>query len=500
MKRICVLLGAALAMAGCGGDNGPSSTITSVVITGDSTVGLNGTLQLTATALAGNVPIATTGVTLVWISTDSTKVRVSQTGLVTGVRLGSASITVAAVPPVSAAVTSAPLVIRTRIARIVFQPFDVAMASLHDTVIVSADARDAQNTSVPGIPISWLSRNSATVTAADSGSHKAIVAAVGYGTTRIVATADGISDSLTATVEQVPASVAIIPASFSALTAFGRAVQATCIAVDAAGDTIPNHLCNWSVLSAGVVSVNPVTAHTTTVTAVGNGTVSIQAQAATGVVASKPITVNQVPKTVQISPANFGTPDVTMTTNQSAPFFATVLDSLDHPALEDSVTWTSSDSARARPAATATLDSTVITTFALTGSATITATAGPASATRVVNVSSAAISFAADVQSIFNTSSPACTSCHPSAAGMNLTTGSAYSNIVNVSSIQVPALKRVRPFMPDSSYLVHKIQGTQTTVGGNGARMPLGCSGNGCLSNASINLIRNWILQGAVQN
>ena len=249
-----------------------------------------------------------------------------------------------------------------------------------------------------------------------------------------------------------------------------------------------------------MVSVNPVTAHTTTVTAVGNGTVSIQAQAIAGVVASTPITVNQVPKTVQISPANFGTPDVTMRTNQSAPFFAAVFDSLDHPALEDSVIWTSSDSTRASPAAAATLDSTVITTFALTGAATITATAGPASATRVVNVSSSPISFATEVQTIFNTSTPACTSCHPSAAGLDLTAGSSYASIVDQNASEVPAMKRVRPFMPDSSYLVHKIQGTQSTVGGTGARMPLGCSGSGCLSNATINIIRNWILQGALQN
>jgi uncharacterized protein YjdB len=497
MKRCCLLLGVALTIAGCSNDTGPSS-LSSVVITGDSTVGLNGTLQLTATALAGNVPVA--GLMFVWISSDSTNVRVSQTGLVTGVHLGSASITAVAVPAVSAPVTSDPLVIRTRIARIVFAPFDIAMTSRHDTLIVSADARDAQNTSVPGIPFTWSSGNTGIVTVADSGLHKAIVAAAGYGTARIVATADGVSDSLTATVQQVPATVAIMPTSFSTLTAFGRSVQATCIAVDSAGDTIPNHLCNWSVLSAGVVSVNPATAHTTTVTAVGNGTASIQAQAIAGVAASQPITVKQVPKTILISPANFGTPDVTMKTNQSAPFFAAVFDSLDHPALEDSVTWTSSDSTRAAPAAAATLDSTLITTFAATGAATITATAGPASATRVVNVSASPVSFATDVQPIFNTSTPACTSCHPSAAGMDLTAGSSYANIVNQNAAEVPAMKRVRPFMPDSSYLVHKIQGTQNSVGGTGARMPLGCSGNGCLSNASINLIRNWILQGALQN
>jgi len=105
-----------------------------------------------------------------------------------------------------------------------------------------------------------------------------------------------------------------------------------------------------------------------------------------------------------------------------------------------------------------------------------------------------------DVQTIFSTGTPACTSCHPSAAGLNLTAGSSYASIVDQNASEVPAMKRVRPFMPDSSYLVHKIQGTQNAVGGTGARMPLGCSGSGCLSNATINIIRNWILQGALQN
>ena len=209
MKRFCLSLGAVLTMAACGSDSGPSS-LSSVVITGDSTVGLQGTMQLTATALAGNRPVLT-GLTFVWISSDTTRVRVSQTGLVTGVQLGSASITVSAVPQVSAPVTSGPYVVRTRIGRIVFQPFDIALASPNDTVIVNAEARDAQNTSVPGIPFTWVSRNTGIVTVADSGIHKAIVAAVGYGTTRIVATADGIADSMTATVQQIPASAAIRP-------------------------------------------------------------------------------------------------------------------------------------------------------------------------------------------------------------------------------------------------------------------------------------------------
>lgn len=499
MKRFCLLLCVAT-IAGCagGGDGGPP-TITSVLINGDSTVVLNGTRQLTAVAMAGSVPLSS-GVTFQWLSSDTTRGRVSQAGVVSGVRLGTTTITAQAIVNGTQTSVSGSRPIRTRIGSIAFFPSGPLLTSLHDTVFVAAYALDAQNTGVPGVLFTWLSRNTGIVTVADTGIRSAIVAAVGYGTTRIVARADGISDSLTATVQQVPASVSIMPTSFSTLTAFGRGVQATCIAVDSAGATIPNYRCDWSVLTAGVVSVNPVTAHTTTLTAVGNGTATIQAQAATNVFGTASITVNQIPKTVQISPANFGTPDVTMQTNQTAPFFAAVFDSADHPAMQDSVTWSSNDATRARVAATATLDSTVITTFALTGSATITATAGPASATRVVNVSSSPISFASDVQTIFNTSSPPCTNCHPSAAGMNLTAGSSYGSIVNQNASEVPAMKRVRPFMPDSSYLVHKIQGTQNTVGGSGARMPLGCSGNGCLSNASINIIRNWILQGALQN
>jgi hypothetical protein len=111
MKRLCLLLGAALTMTGCANDIGPSSTITSVVIAGDSTVQLNGTLQLTATALAGSVPIPT-GATFIWASSDTAKLRVSQTGLVTGVAAGTASITATAMAQINAPVSSAPHVVR----------------------------------------------------------------------------------------------------------------------------------------------------------------------------------------------------------------------------------------------------------------------------------------------------------------------------------------------------------------------------------------------------
>jgi mono/diheme cytochrome c family protein len=90
--------------------------------------------------------------------------------------------------------------------------------------------------------------------------------------------------------------------------------------------------------------------------------------------------------------------------------------------------------------------------------------------------------FAAAVQPIFSANC-ALSGCHAGsspAQGMNLSQGQAYANIVNVSS-----------------YLVHKIQGTQSNVGGSGGQMPLG---RNPLSQAQIDTIRQWIADGAPNN
>jgi hypothetical protein len=120
------------------------------------------------------------------------------------------------------------------------------------------------------------------------------------------------------------------------------------------------------------------------------------------------------------------------------------------------------------------------------------------------------VSFAEAVQPIFTTR---CVACHdavlptpPSANPMNLEAGAAYANVVNVAAVQTGAstlLDRIEPGNPEASYLIHKIQGTHTatTVSGSGARMPLNCpTDRPCLSAAEIQMIRQWVLEGAVNN
>lgn len=103
-------------------------------------------------------------------------------------------------------------------------------------------------------------------------------------------------------------------------------------------------------------------------------------------------------------------------------------------------------------------------------------------------------SFASDIQPIFSANC-ALASCHaaPGQHGLILTAGQSYALLVNVNSVEVPAFMRVRPSLPDSSYVVIKIEGRQTV----GVRMP--ATGTP-LSATNIQLIRNWISKGAQNN
>lgn len=89
--------------------------------------------------------------------------------------------------------------------------------------------------------------------------------------------------------------------------------------------------------------------------------------------------------------------------------------------------------------------------------------------------------------------------CHATespAGDLVLERGAAYDALVDRPSSQVPRLALVRPSHPDSSYLVHKLEGTQATVGGSGERMPKG----GQVDPSFLYRLRRWIEEGAKRN
>lgn len=97
------------------------------------------------------------------------------------------------------------------------------------------------------------------------------------------------------------------------------------------------------------------------------------------------------------------------------------------------------------------------------------------------------------VQTVFSncTFSGGCHGSDNPQAGLRLSSGAAFANLVAVRSTELPSVFRVNPGKPDESYLLQKIERSNPPIGG---QMPLG--GPPLLRN-QIEIIRQWIAAGA---
>jgi hypothetical protein len=106
--------------------------------------------------------------------------------------------------------------------------------------------------------------------------------------------------------------------------------------------------------------------------------------------------------------------------------------------------------------------------------------------------------FAPDFSAIqANVFSPTCatSTCHAGgapAAGLNLESANSYTMLVGIQSSQDAGLMRVQPGDPDNSYLIQKLEGTAS---GGGSMPP-----SGALDQATIDTIRQWITDGAIDD
>ncbi len=111
--------------------------------------------------------------------------------------------------------------------------------------------------------------------------------------------------------------------------------------------------------------------------------------------------------------------------------------------------------------------------------------------------SGAAPPLTADLKSIQdNVFTPICVPCHSGAGapqGLELDVTHSHALLVGVPSSEDPAVLRVKPDAPDSSYLILKLQGSPGIVG---VQMPFG---GPPLPQATIDVIRQWISDGAPQ-
>ncbi len=98
--------------------------------------------------------------------------------------------------------------------------------------------------------------------------------------------------------------------------------------------------------------------------------------------------------------------------------------------------------------------------------------------------------FATEVVPIFQQH---CWVCHPDMAGLDLSATGAYANLVGITSTNHAPAIRIVAGDPDASVLWHKVSGSPDF----GINMPP----NGTfLTNDELQLIRDWIEQGALDN
>jgi len=348
--------------------------------------------------------------------------------------------------------------------------------ALGRTVQFAAQARDAAGAAIAGKTVTWSSSNPGAASVSAGG----LVTAIANGTASVTATVDGITAQLTVTVLQVVAAVAVTPVSPGpdTLKTSGRTRQFQ-------ANAVPGAVFAWSSSIPGVAGVGNTGLATAGTT---DGTTNIMA-ASGGQQGTRALVVRRFAATFSISPSSANI----ATDNGTQLFTGAAQDSV---GTNLPITWTSRNTGVATVApASGVGGSTTTATAAGNGSTFVVLAGGTRSDSAPVTTSNQSVRFGTQVQPIF-TANCAVAGCHtpPSlTAGMNLTAGAAYNNIVNVQSSQIMML-RVAPGDTVNSLLYRKITETMPPVGD---RMP---AGRPPLSAANIAIIRDWIVAGALNN
>lgn len=265
------VLAMAMGSSACSGGDGGSEPprVASVTISPPTvSVSVGGTTQLSAAVTASNGSTLSRPVS--WSSGSAAIATVSASGLVTGVTVGTATISAAADGITgSAQVTVTP----PPVATVTLAPATLALF-VGATGALTATLRDAAGAALTGRAVTWTSSNAAVATVMPTPTG-ATVTAVAPGTATISATSEGISGSATVTVALVPvATVSIAPNA--ATVPRGATVVLTATTRDSAGGALAGRTVVWTSSAPAIATVTPAGV-TTTVTALAVGTTQVTA-------------------------------------------------------------------------------------------------------------------------------------------------------------------------------------------------------------------------------
>ena len=313
------------------------------------TVAVGMTQAMTASAFDAR-GTTITGRPVSWTTGDPSVAAISAMGVVTGVAVGTTTIT-ATVDGIAASATVT--VTPAKVATVTVTP---ASASLFPgaTQAFTATARDANGTVLTGRAVSWSSTNPQAGAISPAG----VLTAYAQGTITVTASVEGVDGTATVTVRPVPvAAVSVSPAASTVYV--GNTQQMTASARDASGAVLTGRGVVWSSSDTTVATISP----TGLVTTLKLGRVTITATVE-GVIASTTLTVVPVPiASVGVLPGT-----ATIQTESTQQLIATARDIYDRVATGRIVEWSSNNPA------VATVSATGLVTAKSVGTVTITAT------------------------------------------------------------------------------------------------------------------------------
>jgi uncharacterized protein YjdB len=265
-----IAAGTATILATSGGKSGsaavtvvavPVATVSVTPATASVAVGSTVALSATPQDSAG---YALSGRTVSWATSNAAVATVSQTGVVTGVAAGSATITATSEGKSGTAAVTVSVV---PVATVSVTPATASVA-VGSTVALSATPKDSAGHALSGRTVSWATSNAAVATVSQAG----VVTGVGAGSATITATSEGKSGTAAVTVVVVPvATVSVTPATAS--VAVGSTVALSATPKDSAGHALSGRAVTWATSNAAVAAVS----QTGVVTGVGAGSATISA-------------------------------------------------------------------------------------------------------------------------------------------------------------------------------------------------------------------------------
>ena len=222
-------------------------------------------VSLTATTLDANGNLLT-GRIVGWSSSDSTVAAVTSSGVVTGVAPGTAMITATSEGQSGSATVTVIPAGPGPVATISVSPSSATVNVAWSTTL-TATARDANGTVIPGAPIAWSSSDIAVATVSSGG----VVTGVAPGSATITATSGGVTGIASIAVQFAPVNRIVVTPTNPSINA-GQSVQLTATLYDLLNNVLTGTV-TWSSADPTKVTVD----NTGLAIGVRKGTVTITA-------------------------------------------------------------------------------------------------------------------------------------------------------------------------------------------------------------------------------